>query len=418
MRKINVKKLLIIYSAIVLALGIFASSTLLYSGKDANAASGWNRIMANGSCDENTCTCPIQNVNGCKVDLHSCPDGLINDRCYNFVGTRANLNPGESVSVDSILSGMRCTYVQIDVNNPGEPSTWGYIGAVTLEWDDWSVCGEQPPPPPPPEPPPPPPPPPDDKEECPYNSTQARVRLSATAGWSSSLEVDCGNSFLVGSFHNNDLNNFANDTVIRVISPEDQNSILGNNAVYQTSAFGTYDVTVVTMKPNSDRWYPDAECIATAQVICTQDVPERGFTIRKVATNDDGPYDIGDVVNFRVEIVNTGDETLTSIAYRDVFDNSFLSYVSVLAVSPAHPGGFNMTPYLARSVNGNITTLSNPDITAQLGDLAPGKLMYFDYTFVARSASNRACNDVFAKPEGMSEKQARDCVGIIISTDL
>jgi len=194
---------------------------------------------------------------------------------------------------------------------------------------------------------------------------------------------------------------------------------LSNEGSFLVSSPGTYTVSVSTRNP-SGGFYPEAACNATTTVSCSA-IPvdlNPGFTIEKVATNDDGPYDIGDLVNFRVTIRNTGETTLNNIAYRDVFDHRYLEFVSVRGTSPANPAGIDMTDSFTKSVSGNITTFTNPDITVQLGDLGVGQSIVFNYVFRARLANNRACNDVFASANGLPEEQARDCIGVIIRTDM
>jgi len=418
--KISIKKLLIIYSAIIVAVGIFSSSALFYKDRDVSAA-GWVVNGEVGNCLGSSCICTLQG--GCEVWRHVCREERQSGICISSNPERLpDMAFGDNRSYSSFYSGLECAYIQIDVNYHGSDPSAADHGGVTFFWDDWSVCGEEPPPPPPPpgdDDEPPGPPPDDGGEGCPYDSTEARVRKNPGDTWLQSMELVCGESFYVGSFHNNNFTKFANDTVMRVTPPVGVDKYLGNNQIYQTSALGKYDVYVGTLIPGTDnKWYKEAECLGYANVICVEEAGAGGFRITKVATNEKGPYDLGAIVNFRVVIENTGDQTLNAIAYRDVFDSSYLEFVYVLAVSPSYPGGFDMTPHLSVSKNGNITTLSNPDITSQLGDLGPGQLIYFDYTFRAKSASSRACNDAFAKPEGLSEKQARDCVGILISTDI
>jgi uncharacterized repeat protein (TIGR01451 family) len=408
--KINVKKLLIIYSAIVIAAGIITSTALINKRNNSveAAPAGWTAQGTTGQCNGDGCTCPAWATGGsCDVWLHNCPSGFdASGKCLINASKVASIPAGQYISWQSIVGGMSCTYVQIDVNRPGDTSWWDWYGAVKLAWTNFSSCGQ---------PPVNPPPPPPVEDKCPYTSTQARVQASVNSSWVKNLEVDCGSNFIVGSFHNA-TGAFANDTQIRIFNPGSGsvNARLGNGAQYQTSREGRYRVLAVT-KNKSGGYYSEAACRGEAYVTCTNVNP--GFRITKVATNDNGPYDIGDTITFRVEITNTGNAALKSIAYHDYFDNRYMRFVSVTGVSPAHPNGINMTSHFTTSVNGHITTFSSNDITAQMGDLPVGGTMHLDYVFTARSASSRVCNDVFAKPTGLSEKQARDCVGIILRTD-
>ncbi|MBD3280716.1 hypothetical protein GF389_04290 [Candidatus Dojkabacteria bacterium] len=261
------------------------------------------------------------------------------------------------------------------------------------------------------------PPPPSDTG-CPYNSTQARVHTSINKTWDHQLTLSsCPTSVIVGAFHDH-TGQFANDTSIQVVGPG-VNIGLPNEGTF-TASSGEYTVYVRTRIPGTNDYYSEPACNAEATITCQATPPEANpdFRITKVATNDDGAYEIGEIVRFRVQIENTGDKKLKSIAYRDVFDNRYLRLLSVRGYSPKHPAGVNMLSSFTISNEGHLTALANNDITTQLGNLKPGELMHFDYEFRATNPSNRACNDVFANPKGLSEKQARDCVGITISTDL
>ncbi len=255
-------------------------------------------------------------------------------------------------------------------------------------------------------------------EGCPYESTQARVHQNTQSPWQENLQLICGQQFIVGSFHDN-TGRFANDTEIRVVGPNMNFNNAPNGAVFQTEDPGTYTIYVRTRIPGSSDFYTESACNAQTTVVCSTNNGEApSFTISKLATNNDSPYDIGEIVNFRVEITNTGNITLSEIAYRDVFDNRFLRFVSAVGISSNNPNGVNLTNHFNFTNSGHITTLSLNDITQLLGDLSAGQSIYIDFSFIALSASARACNDAFANPAGLSEEQARACVSIIVSTDL
>ena len=404
----KIRRALIAYTGLIIAGALILLSTFIGASKNVDAAAGWTTIGVRGTCNGEVCSCPSTATEGCAVYLHTCsafsvhPDG--GNVCYENPQHVANLNPGDTISVDSILSGSRCSYVQIDVNRPQDGSIAGWYGAVTLEWSDWSVCDITPPPPPPP------------PTGCPYDSTQARVRATAGDEWRKELVTgSCPVDIMVGSFHNAN-GQLASDTQIQVVGPQ-VNVGLPNEGTFNAQS-GEYTVYVRTQIPGTNDYYSEAACNATAKVTCPpNDIDNPGYRITKVATNDDGPYEIGEIVKFKVSIENTGDVALRTIAYRDVFDSRYLRLLSVRGVSPRQPAGVNMLSSFTITQNGTMTTVANSDITEQLGNLRPGEILYFDYDFRALNPSNRACNDVFAHPQGLSEKQARDCVGITISTD-
>lgn len=80
---------------------------------------------------------------------------------------------------------------------------------------------------------------------CRYLSTQARVQRSVTEPWVDNLEISCEESFSVGSFHDNN-GQFANDTIITVIDPQNRTSNLKNGDSFRTSVPGDYRVVVTT----------------------------------------------------------------------------------------------------------------------------------------------------------------------------
>ncbi|MFQ5492807.1 MAG: hypothetical protein ACE5DX_01455 [Candidatus Dojkabacteria bacterium] len=101
--------------------------------------------------------------------------------------------------------------------------------------------------------------------ECPYSSTQARVQQNASSPWAGSINIVCGESFNVGSFHNG-TGQFAGDTTIRVFSPNGSTITLGNGQSYTTSNSwpGLYRVEVTT------NGYNHPNCEGTASAICSE----------------------------------------------------------------------------------------------------------------------------------------------------
>lgn len=511
LRNFNLKRFLVIYTIIVLVIGIFVSVAVLKEDRQAIAATGWNTVGEYLGCNANGCTCYY--ADGCEIYLHVCDGWQTHAQggkvCISSSPVyKGTLSEGQSMSSDSILSGVSCAYVQIDSNVPGSPAGAGNLGGVTLEWANWDSCYGEPEPEP---------------DVCPYGSTQARVQSDITDPWKQNMNIACGESFRVGAFHDGtgqfandtelqvvgpgvnttlgnegvvttgtagtytvyaktrvsgssnfysetackaqatvtctqsedvcpynssqarvqkDINDpwkqemvvncgetfrvggfhdatgqFANDTQIQVVGPG-VNKVVGNEAVIATSAAGTYSVFLKTRVAGTSDFYPESACRAGAQVVCKSDVPNQsGFEITKVVTNDNGVYDIGDRVNFRVEITNTGDVVLSNVPYRDVFDSRYLVLESVMGSATRHAGE-NITNKFTKNLDGTLVTLTHNDLTNLLGDLRAGEKITLEFSFKANQASHSACNDAFSGPNGLSEKQARACVGIILNTDM
>lgn len=405
-----------------MATAMILISVFVANSANTDAATGWTTHHYYYNCNDQLCRCPSWATSNCNIHVHTCingfttvdqADGGTRDVCYDNPRLVATIAPGQTMGMDSILSGIDCTYTQVDLNRPEDSSIIGFYGAATFEWTDWSICDQEG------EPPTPPPPP---TSQCPYDSTQARVHENVSKPWVKDLTLkNCPTSVIVGAFHDH-TGQFANDTVIQVVGPN-MNLTLGNEAIFATGATGTYTVYAKTKIPGTNNFYSEPACNAKATVTCAKAEPEDDdtdpdFEVSKIATNEDGAYDIGDLVDFRVTIENTGEETLNTISFRDVFDSNYLELLRITGHSPSNPGGIDMTDAFSLSQNGTLVTLSNTDITSLLGNLPINQTIYLDFEFRAVNPSSRACNDVFASANGLSEEQARDCVGITISTDL
>lgn len=107
---------------------------------------------------------------------------------------------------------------------------------------------------------------------CQYNSTQARVQKDINDPWKSRLSAHCGETFNVGSFHNN-TGQFATDTKIEIkgrVYNQDSVSIEATNGQTITLpqyAYGTYTVKVTTPGQSG------RACRASATVRVTCDRP-------------------------------------------------------------------------------------------------------------------------------------------------
>lgn len=96
---------------------------------------------------------------------------------------------------------------------------------------------------------------------CSWTSTQARVQRPDRP-WRQSLNLTCGESFNVGSFHN-DTGEFANDTRLRITGPGGLNVNRSNGQSITTSQPGTYTLLVTTNNQSG------ANCEDVATVICS-----------------------------------------------------------------------------------------------------------------------------------------------------
>lgn len=85
----------------------------------------------------------------------------------------------------------------------------------------------------------------DQANSCQYQSTQARVQQDIEHDWVRELELRCGQSFNVGSFHNG-IARFAEDTEIRVTGPFWLNHTFRNAERIRALFPGTYRVQVTT----------------------------------------------------------------------------------------------------------------------------------------------------------------------------
>ncbi len=434
-RKNTIKILLLIYTIFLIVLGIILNISLIKENRVESADScggcpaGWSCYYSRNGVSPGSyfCLAPVgfsdfSSYPKCSLSSHGLPecDGIPlnpgqttyctttqgNDFyvCSPGSATSCSYNGGAGCNCDMNLCENECR--QVYANQPGTHiyktrcSSCGQIFACSC---DVGGNGGNPPP---------------SNSSCPYSSTQVRVHQTSTDPWMEDLNLICGQQFIVGSFHDN-TGQFANDTDIQVVGPNINITGAPNGAIFQTQAQGTYTIYVKTKIPGTNDYFSEPECAAKTTVICSLNEDKNpNFTITKIATNNFGPYDINDIVNFRVEIKNTGDVSFSQISYRDVFDNRFLQFISATGISPSNPNGINISNRFNFSNNGNIITFTLDDLTNVLGDLGASQSIYIDFSFRTLSASNSVCNDAFANPNGLSEKQARDCVGIIISTDL
>lgn len=411
----KIKKLLIIYSALILGFATFLISIVLSGNINVNAGTDWYLVNSYANCNSEYCWCP-DDVYGCNVDVHSCPDGFTTlsnglEVCNNPVLSKT-IKGGEKITVDSLLSDFSCTNIQIDLNRPEDSAYQGYYGAATLKWSDLSSCNLS-------RYPVVKPADIDLEPKCAYKSTQARVQRDINDPWKENMTIDCGEEFRVGSFHDN-TGKFANDTFMQVVGPN-LNKVVANETIVETFYPGTYTLNVKTYIPSSSDYFEEEACMATATVVCNPEakpqLPESdkhpSFTITKKVVGD-GVYEVGELVSFDIEIKNTGDESLNVFPIRDRIDNRYLDLVSMRLIS--HNNLDITNRFIEDDADDN--TIWGTEDLIDIDRLDPDQSFVIRATYKVEQPIRKTCNTVFANPDSLDEKNAQACIGTIISTDL
>ncbi len=88
-------------------------------------------------------------------------------------------------------------------------------------------------------------PPPVAPGSCAYRDTQARIQRDEQQSWVSSLGVQCGETFRVGSFHNG-TGQFASDTTLHISGPFGLNTNVSNAETIRALLPGWYILSVTT----------------------------------------------------------------------------------------------------------------------------------------------------------------------------
>jgi len=142
-------------------------------------------------------------------------------------------------------------------------------------------------------------------------------------------------------------------------------------------------------------------------VVTVTPTPPSGITIDKAVPAGSGPYQVGAEIRFRITITNTGQTTYTSVYFRDQYNQSRLDFLRIINAKNNQniTGSFN--------VNEQTGAISINDITTVLGDLAPGQNYQIDMYFTALAPTSTTCNDAFIIPEaGKPEMGDQACVSI------
>ncbi|KXK08654.1 MAG: hypothetical protein UZ20_WS6002000753 [candidate division WS6 bacterium OLB21] len=122
--------------------------------------------------------------------------------------------------------------------------------------------------------------------------------------------------------------------------------------------------------------------------------------------NGPGPYNVGQIVPFRITITNTGQTTYSVISFRDSWNTSRLDFIRIINNANGNDVTSNFT------INRTMGVVSSNDITTFLGDLGPGQSYNLRFEFRALAATNRTCNDVSIVPNGGNQMTDDACVSI------
>lgn len=131
-----------------------------------------------------------------------------------------------------------------------------------------------------------------------------------------------------------------------------------------------------------------------------------GITLDKMTPNGPGPYNVGQIVPFRITITNTGQTTYSVISFRDSWNTSRLDFIRIINNANGNDVTSNFT------INRTMGVVSSNDITTFLGDLGPGQSYNLRFEFRALAATNRTCNDVSIVPIGGNQMTDDACVSI------
>ncbi|MBX2997316.1 MAG: DUF11 domain-containing protein [Caldilineaceae bacterium] len=101
---------------------------------------------------------------------------------------------------------------------------------------------------------------------------------------------------------------------------------------------------------------------------------------KTVAAPPDGLVRVGENVTFTIEIRNLGDTTLITIPVRDLYEAEFLAFSSTDISIPQI------------TVDGNDGELFWPDVTTDLGDLAPNQSVQFNVSFLVTAVTSETNN--------------------------
>lgn len=107
--------------------------------------------------------------------------------------------------------------------------------------------------------------------------------------------------------------------------------------------------------------------------------PQVGIA-KTVAAPPDGLVRVGENVTFTIQIQNLGDTTLVTIPVRDIYEAEFLEFSSAEISDPQV------------TVDGNDGEIFWPDVTPDLGNLAPNQSVQFNVSFLVTAVTSETTN--------------------------
>lgn len=157
----------------------------------------------------------------------------------------------------------------------------------------------------------------------------------------------------------------------------------------------------------------------TSSATCQpQEVIPPNYKIEKVLEGNQGPFNIGELVTFRVRITNIGQTTLTNVRFRDVYNSNYITYVGGSAIKSSGGSISDINPHLTLKINGEIQ-IANVASSSVLGSIAPGNYYEFTLKFIAKAPTSSTCNVGYADLPDLPEISDDACLPIKnIDTDL
>ncbi|MDD3647738.1 MAG: hypothetical protein PHS44_04545 [Candidatus Dojkabacteria bacterium] len=271
-------------------------------------------------------------------------------------------------------------------------------------------------------------------DECPYNSTQARVAEGMNGAWASSVTLEEGDKFRIASFHN-DTGNFAVDTNLTLSDPSGSTvvdcngDIKGcNGKLVDAALVGTYLLTVKTYTKDRSTFYPEPECNDMAYAYVEVVPEESDFEVKKIDQKEDNgqpdTYVWGEDVKFNITVTNTGDTVLGQvfpIKFVDSYNHSHLEYLQFskavrqkkdssgnwMTVQKG-AGKVNDAAYI--DTNGDIVV---DDLSEHLGNLDVGERYLLVLKFKAVYKGNITTDNYVLVTNGDQKDDDRDKIKII-----
>jgi len=133
------------------------------------------------------------------------------------------------------------------------------------------------------------------------------------------------------------------------------------------------------------------------------------YTIDKYIDGGQTSYNIGDLVNFKIKITNTGNVAFTNLKFRDVYNANYLTYVGGSAIKSTGGNISDINTVLTKRVTGTIE-IENITSSTVLGTLNAGAHIEVSVRFIAKAPINGTCNFGYAKIPELTEINDKVCV--------